>query len=266
MPAYLLAFDDAQSVEQNLVTRVLDESAALAREPEFLLHAELRDLVPYHSVLMALAQGKSSPAQLAKSTGIDVRGLNYHLNTLVELGYVQRRYPVSEAEPSTRSVRYALDDSLLRFWFRFVFPHQSVLRLLGPERGFAEVVRPELDAYFGRCFERLCRESLPLLYLGEGIRAPFIVGEYWGADVQVDVVGVRQDNWTDLGECKWGDVSSLPALAAEVDEKVRRYPNARNATIGRRLFMRKSPAKAGPRLPGLRVHTLQDLYGLETGA
>jgi DNA-binding MarR family transcriptional regulator len=78
---------------KNLITRVLDESAALAREPEFLLHEELRDLVPYHSVLMALAQGKSSPAQLAKSTGIDVRGLNYHLNTLVELGYVQRRYP-----------------------------------------------------------------------------------------------------------------------------------------------------------------------------
>ena len=149
-----------------------DESAALAREPEFLLREELRDLAPYHSILMALAQGKSSPAQLAKSTGIDVRGLNYHLNTLVELGYVQRRYPVTEAEPSTRSVRYALDDPLLRFWFRFVFPHQSVLRLLGPERGFAEIVRPELDAYLGRCFERLCRESLPLLYLREGVRAP----------------------------------------------------------------------------------------------
>jgi hypothetical protein len=262
VPAYLLAFDGAQSVEQNLISQVLNESAALAREPEFLLHEELRGLVPYHSVLMALAQGKSSPAQLAKSTGIDVRGLNYHLNTLVELGYVQRRYPVTEAQPSTRSVRYALDDPLLRCWFRFVFPHQSVLRLLGPQRGFAEIVRPELDAYFGRCFERLCRESLPLLYLREGVRAPFTVGEYWDADVQVDVVGVRQDNWTDLGECKWGDVSSLSKLTAELDEKVRRYPNARNATIGRRLFLKKVPAKT--RLTDVRVHTLQDLYGLET--
>jgi hypothetical protein len=250
-------------VEQNLITQVLDENAALSREPEFLLREELRDLVPYHSVLMALAQGKSSPAQLAKSTGIDVRGLNYHLNTLVELGYVQRRHPVTESEPSTRSVRYALDDPLLRFWFRFVFPHQSVLRLLGPQRGFAEVVRPELDAYGGRCFERLCRESLPLLYLREGVRASFTVGEYWDAAVQVDVVGVRQDNWTDLGECKWGDVSALSALAAELDEKVRRYPNARNATIGRRLFVRKSPAKAALRLAGVRVHALEELYDLK---
>ncbi len=263
VPAYLLAFDGARSVEQNIISQVLDEQAALAREPEFLLHEELRDLVPYHSVLMALAQGKSSPAQLAKATGIDVRGLNYHLNTLVELGYLQRRYPVTDAQPSTRSVRYALDDPLLRFWFRFVFPHQSVLRLLGPERGFAEIVKPELDAYFGRCFERLCRESLPLLYRQEGVHAPFTVGEYWDAEVQVDVVGVRQDNWTDLGECKWGDVSSLAGLAAELDEKVRRYPNPRNATIGRRLFLKKAPAKA--RQPDVRVHALSDLYELDGG-
>ena len=168
-------------------------------------------------------------------------------------------------DDSTRSVRYALDDPLLRFWFRFVFPHQSVLRLLGPQRGFAEVVRPELDAYFGRCFERLCRESLPLLYLREGVRAPFTVGEYWDPEVQIDVVGVRQDNWTDLGECKWGEVSSLPALAAELDGKVRRYPNARNATIGRRLFVKAAKAHAKARLTDVRVHTLQDLYDLEPG-
>ena len=45
-------------------------------------------------------------------------------------------------------------------------------------------------------------------------------------DVQVDVVGVRQDNWTDLGKCKWGTVPALSALAKELDEKVRRYSNS----------------------------------------
>jgi hypothetical protein len=80
--------------------------------------------------------------------------------------------------------------------------------------------------------------------------------------VQVDGVGVRQDNWTDLGECKWGDVSSPAALAAELDEKVRRYPNARNATIGRRLFVKTAGARAKARLEGICVHTLQELYDL----
>ena len=55
---------------------------------------------------MALGRGKSSPAQLGQATGSDVRALNYDLNTLVELGYVQRRYPnarnATVASPSLR--------------------------------------------------------------------------------------------------------------------------------------------------------------------
>lgn len=262
VPAYLLAFDDRRSVEQNIIGCLLDESAALAREPEFLLREELRDLAPYHAVLTALARGKSNPAQLAQSTGIDVRGLNYYLNTLIELGYAQRRYPATEGQPSARQVRYALEDPLLRFWFRFVFPHQSLLRSLGPERGFAELIEPELVSYLGRCFERLCRESLPLLYAREGVRAAFMVGEYWDKQVQIDVVGVRQDNWCDLGECKWGEVTSFSGLVGELEAKVRAYPNPRNATIGRRLFIKTAKAAAKSAPANLRIHTLADLYEL----
>jgi AAA+ ATPase superfamily predicted ATPase len=265
IPAYLLAFDGKCSVEQNIMHSILDENSVLAREPEFLLREELRDLMPYHAVLMALAQGKSSPVQLSQATGLDVRNLSYHLGTLSELGYVQRRYPITEAKPSVRSVRYALDDPLLRFWFRFVFPHQSLLRLLGPKQGFTEIIRPHLDAYFGRCFERLCRECLPLIYAAEGLRTTFNVGEYWDKDVQVDVVGVRDDHWTDLGECKWGEISSLTALSAELESKVGRYPNARNATIQRRLFVRSRKGKTKAALPAVRVHDLADLYARHPG-
>lgn len=262
IPMYLLHFDEKQSVEQNIAAKILDDLSALSREPEFLLREELRDLVPYHAVLMALAQGKTAPAQLAGSTGIDVRGLNYHLSTLVDLGYVQRRYPLTESRPSVRSVRYALDDPFLRFWFRFIFPHQSMLRMLGPRQGFAEVIRPDLEAYYGRCFERLCRESLPLIYHSEGVRAAFQCGEYWSKEVQVDVVGLREDGWTDLGECKWGETGSATALTAELEAKVAGYPNARSATLGRRLFVRSPRSKA--RLSGIQLHTLSDLYALKS--
>jgi AAA+ ATPase superfamily predicted ATPase len=120
------------------------------------------------------------------------------------LGYVQRRYPLTGKQPSARSVQYALDDPLLRFWFRFVFPHQSILRALGAAAGFTELVRPDLDTYYRYGFEGLCREALPLIYVSEGVRAAFEIGEYWHQDVQIDVVGLRQDGWTGLGECKWG--------------------------------------------------------------
>jgi len=266
IPMYLLNFDERQSVEQNIMSRILDDLSALSREPEFLLREELRDLMPYHAVLMALAQGKTAPVQLASTTGIDVRGLNYHLNTLVDLGYVQRRYPLTEKKPSVRSVRYALDDPFLRFWFRFIFPHQSTLRMLGPQQGYAEVIKPEIEAYYGRCFERLCRECLPLIYRAEKVRAAFQSGEYWDKNVQVDVVGLREDGWTDLGECKWGDVSSMAALTAELEGKIPLYPNARNATIGRRLFVRSVKTRSKAVTSEVQVHTLADLYALKSQA
>jgi len=262
IPMYLLNFDGRVSVEQNIMRKILDELSALSREPEFLLREELRDLAPFHAVLMALAQGATAPKPLAEATGIDVRGLGYHLNTLMDLGYVHRRYPLTGDKPSVKSVRYALDDPFLRFWFRFVFPHQSVLKMLGPERGYAEILKPEMETYYGRCFERLCRESLPLIYKRERVRAAFEIGEYWDKTVQVDVVGWREDGWADLGECKWGEVGALGALAAELERKVTLYPNRRGASLGRRLFLRAAKPRA--RLPeGLEVHTLKDLYALK---
>jgi uncharacterized protein len=263
VPMYLAAFDHKLSVEQNLVARLLEETGSLAMEPEFLLREELRDLPAYHAVLMALAQGKGNPTQLSEAAGIDVRALNYYLTTLVSLGYVQRRHPVTDQKPAIRQVRYALEDPLLRFWFRFVFPHRSLLRSLGAERGFAELVQPALEAYFGRCFERLCRESLPLLYAREGVRAAFNVGEYWDNRVQIDVVGVRADNWTDLGECKWGRIASLSTLHSELESKVQAYPNSRSASIGRRLFVRQLKVRPATALANVRLHTLADLYSLK---
>lgn len=254
-----MRFDDNQ---QNIAQAILDETAALALEPEFLLREELRDLAPYHAVLTSLAQGSTSPLELSRVTGIDVRALHYHLSTLRGLGYVGRRHPLTDARPSARAVRYALDDTLLRFWFRFVFPNQSLIRQLGPGRALSEIVRPDLDAYFGRCFERLCREALPMIYVQEGVRSSFEVGEYWDAEVQIDVVGLRQDDRTDLAECKWGAVKSVPALLSELDAKVRHFPNRRRATLARRLFLREADSRTLASVDGVRIHTLDELYEL----
>ena len=117
---FLRYFCQRISVEQNIMHRLLTDTSTLAREPDFLLREELRDLVPYHAILMSLAEGLTKPTQIAKAVGIDVRA-------------------------------------------------------------------------------------------------------------QIDVVGIRRDNWTDLGECRWRSVSSLSVLAAELEDKARHYPNARNA-------------------------------------
>lgn len=258
VPLYLKRFTDTRSIESNVAAELLDEYAPLYREADFLLREELREVTLYYAILAAIAAGHATVQEIARQAGQDPRGLAYYLQQLIELGYIERRYPLTGDPPSARSVRYDLADPLLRFWFRFVFPSTSYIRHMGADRALRDLIRPHLDAYYGHCFERLCREALPWLYRQEGLTAAFEVGQYWSKTTQIDVVGLRDDNWTDLGECKWGPVRSPQAVERELEEKVRDFPNPRGATIGRRIFTRQAPPKGAG--GGVKWFGLEDLY------
>ena len=260
IPLYLRYFDPEQSVLQNIEHSLLNELAPLYREPDFLLREELREVENYYMILMALAEGSSPSREVARRSGVGDRAVFYYLDQLSTLGYVDKHFPLTAEKPKARDVRYRLLDPLLRFWFHFIYPHTSRIVQAGPSRALSQLIEPQLDAYFGRCFESLCREALPVLYDKEQVSADFRVGSYWDKSVQIDVVGLREDGWIDLGECKWSPDISLPGVAEELERKVRRYHNPRQATLCRRLFLRslKSQRKALP--SGLRVHTLEDLY------
>jgi AAA+ ATPase superfamily predicted ATPase len=205
----------------------------------------------------AFAEEKAHPGD-RRQPAKPPRGLAYDLQQLLELGYIERRYPLTGKPPAVRSVHYDLAYPLLRFWFRFVFPHTTYLRHMGPGPAFKDLIRPHLDAYFGHCFENLCREALPWLYRQEGVAAAFEVGQYWSKTTQIDVVGLRRDGWTDLGECKWGVVRSPAAVEKELEGKVRDFPNPRGATIGKRIFTRQAPLVGTG--AGVRWHGLEEIY------
>ena len=64
-----------------------------------------------------------------------------------------------------------------------------------------------------------------------------------------------------MGECKWGSAASVPQLAAEVEAKVKLYPNQDNATLGRLVFTRR-PVKAPKQGTPARFLSLEDLYAM----
>ena len=262
MPQYLLLLDDARSVEQNIRAKMLHEFSPLFHEPTFLLREELREIAPYQAILFAMAAGNGTATRIAAVAKVPERNVHYYLKQLVELRYVRRRYPLDGASRNAKQVRFRIADPLLRFWFRFVFPNMSLIASSGATNAFAERIRPSLNSWFGDGFESLCREALPLIYAREGVGAGFEIGEYWDASVQIDVVGRRDDNWTDLGECKWGTVRSARSLLEELEHKVTAYANHRGATLGRRYFTRTKPkAVASER----GWYSLADLYALDSG-
>jgi len=260
LPQYLLCLNDRLSVESNIRQNLLDQYAPLFHEPTFLLREELREIAPYRAILFAIASGRSTVKAIAEATSLPDRNLHYYLQQLADLGYVRRRYPLDGQRANPKQLRFGIRDPLLRFWFRFVFPNASIIRSAGPSRAFTERIAPSLDAWFGNGFEHLCREALPLIYAHEGVAAGFEIGEYWSAKTQIDTIGLRDDHWTDLGECKWGTVRSPGALEAELDRKMEWFPNNRGATLGRRYFVRRRPAG---RKEAANWYGLDDLYSLK---
>ena len=179
IPLYLDAWDGGASVEQNLARLFLDETALLSREPHFLLREELRDLALYHSVLTAMAGGASAPVEIAGRAELDPHTIAYPLGVLCDLGYTAKTYPVSGRRPFARAVRYRLEDPgaevLVSLRLSKPEPHP---RDRGPRRRLrnwpARTWTPGSAAV-----ERVCRESLPLLYAREGVSAGFEAGQYW---------------------------------------------------------------------------------------
>ena len=260
IPQYLETFDESRSIRQNIEATVLQDFAPLYREPEFLLREELREVEKYHAVLFAIADGNYTQREIARVTTLPERSLHYWLEQLVQLGYVARRRPLTGGPRNQRSVHFVLEDPLLRFWFRFVFPHRSAVARLGPSAAFLELIKPQLEAYFGLCFERLAREALPWIWFDEGVTADAEVGEYWDRDVQIDVVGARTDGVIDLGECKWGAVGSATALREELDRKTVAFPNPKNATLVKRIFVRER--RAPSRDDGSKWYDLERMHAL----
>lgn len=259
LPQYLLCLDDGRSIDANIRANLLDEFAPLFHEPTFLLREEVREVAPYHAVFFAIASGAHTARDVAVATGLPERNLHYYFEQLAGLGYVRRRHPLDGGPRNPKRVRLGIDDPLLRFYFRFVFPNTSALRSAGVTRTFGDVIKPSLDSWYGEGFERLCREALPLIYARERVDASFEVGEFWSRETQIDVVGLRGDNWTDLGECKWGPVRSPAGLEAELARKVGLYPNRRGATPNRRYFARTKPPS---RADAEGWYSLEDLYAL----
>ena len=258
IPLYLNLFDDGKSVDQNVKEQFLDEYAPLYAEPNYLLREELREVEKFESILFALATKTSRRKDLAQATGIDSRGLDYYLRSLQGLGYVEKRSPLSPA-PTNKHPLYRIKDPLLRFWFRFVYPNESFLRQFGPEKTFNERISSELPAYYGLCFEELCREALPGLLSQEGIEVGCKLGSYWDKNTQLDMVALRDDHVIDIGECKWQNhPPSSNSIEKQIIEKLNHFPNPDQQTIRMHYFSR-SPQKPSPKLI---VHDLKELYSL----
>lgn len=203
VPAYLRLANEGEHVVDALGRVVLDPSGVLHMEPQFLLREEVYEPRSYFALLQSIAAGNTRLNEIAQGAGIERGPASRYLATLQEMGIVKRVVPVTESRPEkSRKGMYKITDGLLRFWFTYVAPNESILAT-----GNTAAVRAKVEAtwagFVAPVFEELCREWVARRAAEGSIGfEPRAIGSWWVRDAEIDVAAIG-DHGAMLGECKW---------------------------------------------------------------
>lgn len=162
IPHYLKQFNPDLSVAENIKRNILTKGCVLYSEVDFLLHQELRETPIYNSIIEAVALGNTKLNDISqKSLVEDTSKTSVYLKNLIELGIVEREFPVdSKTKEKANSNRgtYRLTDNFFRFWYAFGFVNYSQLEDGDVDGVYQYVVEPELHSFASFSFEDICRE------------------------------------------------------------------------------------------------------------
>lgn len=207
IPLYMSLMNDELSVEDNIKTNFLVPNSYLFEEPTNLIKQECRDPAHYNSIIRAIASGSSRMSEICTKTGLDTGLTTSYLNKLISLGIVKKEMPFGT--DSSRKTIYTLQDSMFRFWYRFIPDNLAAIN-----RGFTDLVykkiSSQLTSFMGGVFEEICKQYLWELNRQEKAAVPFTdLGCWWGNDpkskceAEIDIIGTDGDKTALFGECKW---------------------------------------------------------------
>ena len=210
VPKYLEFFEDARPLKEQLKDAILSKSGFLYEEPNFLLKSESVTAVNYFSIIKAIADGNHKLGKIAGVLGQEGSALTPYLSTLADLGFVEKRTPITEKNPErSRKGLYFISDNFIRFWFRYVYPYKGELELDNMQIVLDEIKKDFTQKFVAFAYEDICKDILANLCRRGAIPfTPSRIGAYWlndfTGDTEIDVMAVdHQSKRLFAGECKY---------------------------------------------------------------
>lgn len=210
IPKYIELFcDNGHVTEESMLRFSVSYMSPFIDEGRNLLITEFgRDYGTYFSILLAIAQGRTSQAEITATLG--GMAIGGHLERLENTYNIISKFrPVMSKPGSKNTVRFRISDNFMQFWFRFIERNRSMIELDNYD-DLREVVMRDYPTYSGLMLEKYFRQKLTE---GGGFRE---MGSWWEAKAgkeanEIDIVGIRTEGKS--------------ALVAEVKRNARNYEN-----------------------------------------
>jgi AAA+ ATPase superfamily predicted ATPase len=222
IPAYLLQFDPARSVEKNIESAFLYKDAFLYNETRFLLMEELREPKNYFSILKTVAYGATRVNEIVQKSGLDRGVVVKYLDVLQSLRIINREVPITDRNPEkSRKGIYKIQDQYFQFWFRFIMPNQSFIEEGRRDFVLKQRIVPFFDQFLGNVFEHVCIDFMKRANGSAKLPLQFDkIGHYWQGETEIDIVAFDMNNeQAFLAECKW---STKPVGTNILDDLVKK--------------------------------------------
>lgn len=210
IPKYIELFcDNGHVTEESMLRFSVSYMSPFIDEGRNLLITEFgRDYGTYFSILLAIAQGRTSQAEITAALG--GMAIGGHLERLENTYNIISKFrPVMSKPGSKNTVRFRISDNFMQFWFRFIERNRSMIELDNYD-DLREVVMRDYPTYSGLMLEKYFRQKLTE---EGGFRE---MGSWWEAKAgkeanEIDIVGIRTEGKS--------------ALVAEVKRNARNYDN-----------------------------------------
>lgn len=210
VPKYLEFFEDGRPLEEQLKDAVFSKNGFLYEEPNFLLKSESLTAVNYFSIIKTIADGNHKLGKIASALGQESSSLTPYLSTLSDLGFIEKRTPITEKNPEkSRKRLYFIADNFLRFWFCYVYPYKGELELDNMQIVLDEIHKDFKEKFVAFAYEDICKDIFAKLCSNNAISfVPSRIGSYWlndyDGDTEINVMSVdHQNKQVFAGECKY---------------------------------------------------------------
>ena len=167
-----------------ILDEVFRENSLFIDEGRNVLIEEFgKDYATYFSILSLIASSKTSRSEIESILEISVGGYLERMEN--DFNLIQKVRPMF-SKPGGRSIKYAIVDNFLIFWFRFIYKYQSAVEI-GNFEYLRTIVERDYPTYSGKILERYFTEKFATQHLYSAI------GTYWekGNQNEIDITAVN---------------------------------------------------------------------------
>ncbi len=192
VPKYLEFLARTQAYElDTILEKIIVENSLFMEEGKHLLIEEFgRDYGNYFALLELISVGKTSRREIESILQKSVGGYLDRLEK--EYLLIKRNRPIF-AKPNSRMQKYSLKDNFLKFWFRFIYRHQTIAEI-GNYAYIKQIIKRDFSTFSGEILEQIFTEQLMETQQFTQI------GRYWEKNNQneIDIVAVNESEKTIL--------------------------------------------------------------------